>query len=365
MRVHPAIAVVGISSLVGIVLGSAIRANLAGGGAKEKPTPGYLVARDSPLTWRGPTQSSPSTANGYLVTFHVANRGSTPVRILDIGTTCGCVAPRVEKKLVGPGEEVAVHAEAQPIAVGVRDVTINLATDSVAQPVVPLLLRVVGSQSPPYLLDVRGDLTYRADPARDSPRIVEIETIEPAALKDRPELRPTIDHPSFRFVATGMVERENGFLADTVHRIAQYRVEADDWPRGESFRGQLVVRSPWDDRAVRALNIEVDYPASVRAVPARLSVDADAIRRGEPGPSLQVLTTEPAPDIRAEAAGDCERLPRIEGGPLDEAGLQHAFRLVWEPGLGPEPSDAFEVRVFLGDDPPAIVVPVRVGGAAR
>src|SRR5688572_18465937 len=43
--------------------------------------------------------------------FELVNRGTESVEILDIQQSCGCLAPRLEKRLLEPGEKTKLVAE--------------------------------------------------------------------------------------------------------------------------------------------------------------------------------------------------------------------------------------------------------------
>ena len=62
--------------------------------------------------------------------FRFTNRGSTTVRIRDVGSSCGCTVPSLEKEVFAPGESGRIravyHVDADE---GLRSETITVTTD--------------------------------------------------------------------------------------------------------------------------------------------------------------------------------------------------------------------------------------------
>jgi len=73
------------------------------------------------------------------ITFR--NRGSQPVSILDVRTTCGCTAARPDVERLGPGEEGSVRIVFTGKNPGQQAQFVRLVTDDATQPVVSVRIR--------------------------------------------------------------------------------------------------------------------------------------------------------------------------------------------------------------------------------
>ena len=116
--------------------------------------PGKLVATQERLTWTGPNDESSRllSIDAAGAKFEIENVGGTPVRILEVESTCGCATPKLSTKIITPGGVGFVEVKATPIRVGEKVAGITLRTDSPISPALTLLLIVKGSSRPPSMV---------------------------------------------------------------------------------------------------------------------------------------------------------------------------------------------------------------------
>lgn len=257
--------------------------------------------------------------------------------------------------MVPPGGTAVVSVDPTPMQYGERHVAIDVRTDSPATPVVPLTLRIVGSQRPPFLLAVDGDLTFR-DPVAGDSREVAITTIELEGSRESPEIR--CDPPFLQITPIDVQEKPRLDDPGAVLKVARYRVEFGETPT-QPFQGEVVVRDPWVTGRELALVTRVEVTPPLRAVPSRLVLRPGSKGSGE---TLHVFARGSAsPEaITMEPASTGSPL-RVEEADADREGGSRAFLVSWEEHspleeethhlVIREPSGGYELTIPVRVDP--------------
>lgn len=273
--------------------------------ASAVPGPGKIVPRQSMMTWQGP-EGPKSTKVGAFSTdeafakFELENRGGLPVRILDMQSSCGCLAPKIETMTIEPGKVAVVEARALPIDVGEKLATVILRTDSPLTPEVVLQLRMIGGRRPPYLLQAAGELTWMGDEAQGSRRTIAATNVEWADSRhEPPKLECTLP---FLKVGSPDFEEEPYTKPGVVQRRYIYQIGFVSKPPLGVFSGEVRVFDPWDPRHVERILIHGETFPPIRVFPSRMVL---RLRTGDETRDVKadflVRTAEPAPDLTLEA----------------------------------------------------------------
>ena len=270
------------------------------------PTPGRIVADESEISWRSPVVEPGRSVASPKARFRLSNPGGQPVTITAIQPSCGCAQPVASAMSIDPGGVITLDVAGQPLPVGDRTVTINVRTDSAVTPTLPLTLRLIGSNKPPFLLDATGDLTFlnvdrpNLKPDGESRKLV-VRMIETRADAQEPTFRATPPN----LLVTKIGEQTQPYREpDTVLRMYLYRVGFAEPPIEDRLAGGVTVIDPWSPEHRTELRVEVEVRARIKAVPARIDLVATA--GAEAAAEFLVLTDGTAPiaieDYRIDAA---------------------------------------------------------------
>jgi hypothetical protein len=273
--------------------------------------------------------------------FRIVNRGPGKVEVFDVRSSCGCLTPKLDRRVIASSEEANLPVEVNTLRQGdgshTWQIHIRYAEDGRPGDLVVLLAARIVSEiriEPPALAVV-----------------TEAGACHPLTLTDR---RP-------RPLTVTAVESSSPYirprLGDRTAAKTTIQVEiAADCPEG---RQAAILRILTDDPTYRDLEVPVTVekrtPHRVRATPEMIELSG---RLGEPLPARIVLLS----------SGDDNpvRIDHIETG-------DPAIECRWAPGPGARATlrlrldaqrlpAAFEssVRVHLtGTDAPPILIPVR------
>ncbi len=107
---------------------------------------GTLVTAQAQLAWeQQQIELRPKAGDTEAVAnFKYENKGSKPVRINNVRSSCGCTVASLKKNEVAPGEKGEVTATFKIGGrTGVQQKTVTVETDDAAQPVTNLVLKAV------------------------------------------------------------------------------------------------------------------------------------------------------------------------------------------------------------------------------
>ena len=311
--------------------------------ASRLPRPGRLVAEAEVVEWKS-TMASTGQSRGWAdSSFRVRNAGGTPIRI-STHSSCGCAKPKAEPETLGPGESGLIVVSASPNAVGVRDVPIDLETDSPATPSVRVIFRLNTVRNPPFLLRALGDLSYLPGDFESTQRTFKASTIESKGSKSKPPVATCdLSFLKAEWVATSDFPYSEG----TIHREHTYRLLAEGSPEGETFVGTIRIRDPWDGSHFETL--------PVHGVTARKPVTitpAVAFFPDSSSPtSLLVRTLEDCPGVVIEPEDATRPLDIERDGQASSASF-HRFKVSLRPGSGPSRTSCrMVVRKGPGEPP--------------
>ena len=252
-----------IATVVGIgiiVAGTAARATRSWRGE-----PGKLVAIHPEIIWEA-TPIEPGKGGGASATFEVTNVGGRPVKI--IATESGCATPTVERSLVAPGEKTKIEVMALAFPIGERRTQVLLHTDSPITPRVPLQLRMIGSQRPPFLLGIRGDLAFVGEPELGAGRELVVTTVEKEGGEDdrRPMLRSDLQ---VLFEPKG-VESSPYAIPGAILKTYKYEMWFNEKPKSGTFSGEVRAIDPWITGHAETLRVYGVADPDLRAMPSSL-----------------------------------------------------------------------------------------------
>ncbi len=255
--------------------------------------PGQLVADEPMIVWQSPIVELGQPLAQAKAKFRLMNSGGRLVNILSVGSGCGCAKPVPSATVIGPGQSITLDVEGSPFPIGDRTIPITVHTDSAATPSVDLRLRMLGSRTPPFLLDATGELAFlnveRANLAlagetrRFTVRMIELDSAE--------------REPSFRVTPPGLVVEKVSSQArpyitpGSVVRTHVYNVSFAEPPIESRIAGMVSVVDPWFAEHVTDLKVYAEIRSRIRAVPAWVELSNE----GGPESSAEflVLTNEP------------------------------------------------------------------------
>ncbi len=238
--------------------------------------PGLLVPRESTLLWESPNAEGPIVAEHAELEFRLDNPGGSPVKVLGIDATCGCVKPVADPPDVKPGGMTTIILKAIRPSTGLRVMPLVVHTDSLVDPDVHLTARIIVRRKPPFLYDVTGDLTFRG---AFSPKLAgelsvvtfesEGPTLEPKVATDLPFLEIGQAQVSDESAGTRNAETVG---VPVIVRTRNYRVRLKELPPDPAFIGTITVTDPFGRTGSRSLNVvgQLDLPGSLRVVPRLL-----------------------------------------------------------------------------------------------
>jgi Protein of unknown function (DUF1573) len=266
----------------------------------KRVSPGKLVAKEPLLTWQSPAGGSfrLRALDAAQATFHLENVGGTPVRILEVKTTCGCTTPEIVPMVVAPGQVARMEAKATPLQVGEKYVDITLLMDSTLLPAVVVKLHIIGSRKPPYMVDARGDLNFTGEIGSGETRSLYIDCVE------RPEFPPTPpivkNESDFLDLDPPFLEKEQPTTSpDVVNRkwIVKGRMKST---AAGLDSGQVIVTDPWDPNHSQPVRVHRDVTPPLRVSPRRAILKASNGDVPPPTAQFVILSNEPIADILVE-----------------------------------------------------------------
>jgi hypothetical protein len=279
-------------------------------GCYSPDSPSELVVEKPVVTWRGKSfKEGGSIDDGISAIFEGRNVGRSSIRILSTESGCGCAQPIVEPTVVKPGQTCRISVQATPFPLGEKSVPITLRTDSKKTPTILLTLQMLGSQPPPFLLTIVGDLTFDGlDELNVESREVELISIENASSPPSafPQLQSDLPFVKFSSIAE---ETKPYLIPEAVQRRFKYRVSLDASALpGGTFVGNVWVNDPWVSDRRLELKLLGRSRERLQATPSPLNLTGSQDGSGV----LQVLTEGDRDDLRVEAASKNESHLLIE-----------------------------------------------------
>lgn len=230
-------------------------------------------------------------------TFAFVNVGTEPIQILEVRSTCGCLAPRIEKKLIAPGEKgevlVEVNTLSQPaghhnwatrlryqVNGTAREVLLELiarlTTDVTVQPASlvlfvdqPFTHQVLLTDSRPQTFQISRVLTSTEHVV---PRIQPVERGQDGRWSRQIQLDVKGDHPEGRFDQVVSIYTDDPAYPEirlpiTIVKRAHYRLSATpalvtfDLRGGQKTASRLVLVRDEQQEDVLIDRVTADHPA--------------------------------------------------------------------------------------------------------
>ena len=347
-----------VPGLLLLVAGLTIKIVHASG---SSPSAGLVADRAEIVPRGADLDRSLETGSGRATAiFHLVNRDVRPIRVTSVETSCGCTSARIEPKTIAPGAAADLEVKSNPPPVGEAASAIRVSTDSSITPVVPLVLRVIGSRPPPFQLDVSGPLTYAGAFGGDETREIKARTVEMKGSAHQPPL--IVSGAPFLVIDPPSVQESSYFDPETVLREYVYKVRFRDGklPSG-LVSAEIEVVDPWDGSFKRRILVQGDSPRPLRVYPSRLRLVADGAADAGGRAVLTVVLADSAGklSVEPELNGPARLLVRPRPPTTDDPN-----RLLFEIALDPRGSNkdgesAVVVRIVGSKEPP-VRVPVRI-----
>jgi len=233
--------------------------------------PGMLVARQSSQVWRSPEvkegRKPPIRAE---VRYTFTNRGATDVNILSVSSGCGCATPTIHPNRIRPGQEGFMDVSAMPPTLGERTVAFVLKTDSARTPELPFQLRMISSRRPPFILTVKGDLTFAGDFKSDETRDFFVQAVVTKQDDKQPII--TTDLP---FLKIDMVDIGTQSYNEPGILFLRYRyaVRLKEIPTDETVSGTVTITDPWDPSLINQLQVYIRPARDLLVTPSTLTLN--------------------------------------------------------------------------------------------
>ena len=224
------------------------------------------------MTWQSPPVDAGGAAAASELRFEIRNVGGRPVHITSVTQTCACAGRSLSADFVNPNEKIFLTVKPRQQRFGKNRVRIDLLTDSPMTPVISLAFTAIGSQKPPFLRDVRGDLTFRDFHVGDEREFV-VSTVE-GSPEERSEPRCESSLPFLRFERKAAVVKPMGEPIEMYLRTSTYRVRIASPPPADSFFGEVRIPDPWNRPFDQRLFVKGETSPPIRSSPARLIVDS-------------------------------------------------------------------------------------------
>jgi hypothetical protein len=239
--------------------------------------------------------------------FRLVNSGSQAIRITEVHASCGCLAPRLERRQVGPGEstelQVAINTLTQAAGAHTWQVRVSYQegerSDELTVVLGARIVSEVAVEPPALTLTTDGVLAHEVVVSDRRPKPLRLR----AAEVSTPYLR----------ASTGAPRRDPAGRS-----VCTIRLEVS--PECPAGRHEAVLHIHTDDSTYPILDVPVTVvkrpPHQVRPLPDAVTVAAAA---GQPVPSRIVLLSAPG----EEAVG----VERVEAD-------DPAIECQWAPGPG-------------------------------
>lgn len=277
--------------------------------------------------------------------FTLVNKASTPVKIVEISTSCGCLVAGIVKESIAPGESVSFPVRfttgpAQETASGNIRVVYREVDDSApsGQPKY-VSLRVRADVIPDYRISPK-EIDFGLIDGLAVQQAVRIFRVEPEAM---PDMAIQEVHSSNAFLGAKILPKE----ADGSTFRIEVTLDASRFTHSESFSGSVVF-STNSRRVPKAIvYVRGKYNAPAQVEPSMFVIGSD--ERGEVKRELRIKTTHPARIRSARCVGD--KRVRIE---FDKQLLaqEHVLHLFLAP-CQEKPLDCevqFQLELFTEDE---------------
>lgn len=293
---------------------------------KPASSPGRLVADEQEIFWQSPAAEIGHAPVQVKARFRLVNMSGRVVNIISVESGCGCARAIPSETSIGPRRVAWLDVEGTPFPIGDRTVPISVLTDSPLTPKIDLRLRMVGSRTPPFLLNAEGDLSFI--------------NVERSRLKEGGESRKFVVRlvesdsagrdPSFRFRPPSLrIEKissttEPYLSPGSVLRTQIYSASFVEFPVDSRIAGVVSVVDPWFQDHVIDLNLYAEIRSRIRIAPSRGHIDITGDT--ESSTNLLIFTREPAPISISEYKIDNEGPIRVE--PIAADGGVATFKVI-------------------------------------
>lgn len=283
----------------------------------REASPGRLTFRDTSLAYQCELPKPGVSVRDALARFTFKNVGGTRVKVLGVTSGCGCATPIVRPEVIEPGGTGVVEVKARPLTIGDRTVHFVVHSDSILTPEVVLSLKMSGSRRPPYLLAVKGELTFRGDNFGKASRILEAITVEGEGQPTQPLVECGLP---FIHIKRRDIHERPYVVPRTVMRTYSYEVTITPGSMEDGFEGEARVIDPWDPDHVQTATIIGQPSPALVTVPRRLVVRPEVVAHEDSDEmEFEVKARQPMSDLRLEvkdkdrAAIEVDRVDEVHG----------------------------------------------------
>ncbi|MGI9087337.1 MAG: DUF1573 domain-containing protein [Chthoniobacterales bacterium] len=155
---------------------------------------GASASARAELSWeKTQIDLSPKATDAEAVAnFKYENKGTKPIKITSVKSSCGCTVASLKKELVEPGEKGEVTATFKIGGrTGVQQKAITVTTDDPNQPVINLMLKA----DIPVALEMRPTFVYWENGVEPTPKKIEVKAGKDVELS---KLEVTSSAPDFK-----------------------------------------------------------------------------------------------------------------------------------------------------------------------
>ena len=229
--------------------------------------------------------------------FVFRNVGSRPVRILSVHSDCGCTVASVQPTRVEPGMTGLLQAMLKPPEADIRDVRIEIETDSPENPETTLLLRMIASRKPPYFYNTTGNLYFRAEDIKGEPREFSVIMVERGAEPAPPMIQCNL--PFVNFIYKNSTKTSH-ILKDRHKQSYQFDVVFTNDVPEDDFSGEIEVVDPNNKQVFKHIAI-AGWPVPEIAVsPNRVMLQTPMDGKSNASELIVVRTKRPMARFESE-----------------------------------------------------------------
>ncbi|MBI1315103.1 DUF1573 domain-containing protein [bacterium] len=292
----------------------------------------------------------------------LANTGGTPVRILEVQSSCGCtIVDGDVPSVIEAGERASIPLRVSGSFYGAKDVRVTIRTDAERNPVQIASFRVAGKKlQPPYA--TQKSYVFRTEVERIDQEARTSFTIRTLEKKDSAHWLSALECSDSDATAIVKLEDERPFVDATVERRYQVSFSIPSMvshPQGARFRLMPVLERP-SAKPGPTVVVEVDVVHPLQAFPASVTLRAEREKRSVQQLLIAARHNRPvAVSVQSDLPAGLQVTPRQTGKGSSMNGQVFSIEVDWD-ALEPA-TDELDLT-FLTDDTacPSVTVPVRL-----
>lgn len=322
------------------------------------PDAGKLVVEPAFIVRGGPEDGSNEPVK---FSFDLSNVGRKSVTVLSLESGCGCSVPVMRNKVIPPGGSEPVTVEAMLPPTGKKLVPIVATTDSPDFPTATCEIELRSRRTPPYLINVHGDLVFEGSQTQDFSRRIKVFAAQEPASTEVPSLACDLPFVEINYEAASDTQYPD---SPWVEREHAYLITVDAKRAGGTFSGSVTIADPWDNAVMKQVPITGKPLGAVRVAPSRVIIRIDS--KGVMEQHELLVLCDAGTRVTLDEGYDMPFELDLTASNSENEESVRAYRLTLRPkGSGPVEPGAYSLRLLSESLPSgSLTVPVRVIGGS-